>query len=190
MARDLASYAQLDHITGDLKAHGNFWLNQAQDGQWHWIPVNPVHGTYRGGHCTTKVGTVPDTRELGSRFHGWFLLWARPQLADGQRLPHTDVEAIETALAALARHPQARLDPTNAEMVPVLDVCVRGQADGIHTWISARHDADEHEELRHLHPRLADPVLLARWAHRDGIAWGRPKDYLTHQELAEHGSTR
>ncbi|WHT22536.1 hypothetical protein N8J89_16170 [Crossiella sp. CA-258035] len=191
MVGNLASWAHPGTIIGvepraDGKSHGNHWLaDDGADTPWHWVGCNPVHGTYHhGAHWALPVAELPAAEVVNSRYHAFFLLWGRPELRAGEPLTDSDIATVEAALEVMAQRALVRLDPKDELRVPVLDVLFRAQADGVCSWVSARDGDLGHEPVRQpaalagVRQRLADPRVLARWAHRDGIAWGRPALHL------------
>lgn len=191
MAGDLASWAHPGTIIGvdarpDNKSHGNHWLGESSTGErWHWIGCNPVHGTYHHkAHWEVSAGDLPEPRVVNSRRHAFFLLWGRPKLRAGDPVPPQDVNKVVNAVSALARLVQVQLDPRDHRRTPVLDVWFRAEFGGVQSWTSARYGdplnpgRDRSGALDLLRCRLADPVLLARWADPDGVAWGRPAAHL------------
>lgn len=187
MSRGLPSWAHpgviigLDNQDNTRRSHANFWLDKIGPRHWQWIGVNPLHGTYHNKAAwAVSVGGLPQRDALATRQHALFLLWGRPELRAGDPVSRDDVAAVEAALVDLARRPEARVDPVNHAMVPVLDVLFRAQHDGVHSWVSARFGdlfyppRDGGPELAHLRARLADPARIAVWADSAGITWGKP----------------
>lgn len=190
MVRGIPSWAHPGIIIGadsrpDNRSHGHFWLDKTPSGSWCWIGCNPVHGTYHfEAHWAVPVGELPPTQQVISRLHAFVLLWGLPHFRAGEPVSREDSITVETALAALAQHPQAQLDPNDRRRVPVMDVYFRAQSGGMHSWVSARHGDLLHtgirqsRELDRLRDRLASAQMLATWAHPDGVAWGRPATHL------------
>ncbi|MCO1581653.1 hypothetical protein M8C13_38485 [Crossiella sp. SN42] len=195
---DLASWAHPGTIIGDSRSHGNYWLDRTPPEHCCWIGCNPVHGTFHfGARWFTPVDGIPELHMVANRHHGLFVLQGLPYLRAGQPVAVADIERMEKHLAALARNPEARVDPMDSRRLPLLDILFRAQSGGVHSWISVRDGdlsspaRDKVDGLDRLRCRLASAEQLAFWAHSDGVDWGRPAAHVpVPHQLSTSGSIR